>query len=111
MLPVIEELSDLTADCAPASEHGAVAVQAVPEPEGEAYRVAIVAALAEVAGMASAAAIPRSRTAAAPMAAAGRDVAQGFMVPLQRHRDAAPAGIVPPVAVALPVVLVLLVLP
>jgi hypothetical protein len=43
MSPDIVLLRDLTADCAAGSEHGAVAVQSVPVPEGEAYRVVVAA--------------------------------------------------------------------
>jgi hypothetical protein len=46
MSPDIEPVSDRTAVCAPDSEHGAVAEQVVPVPDGEAWRV-VVAAEAE----------------------------------------------------------------
>jgi hypothetical protein len=67
MFPVIEESRDLTAVCAPTSEHGAVLVHAVPEPVGEAYRVLIVAAVAEAVGMSTMPAVPSTSAVAAPI--------------------------------------------
>jgi hypothetical protein len=62
-------LSDRTAVCAPDSEHGLVAAQAVPVPVGEAYRVVTAAAAGAGPTMATAA----TAASAAVTAAARRD--------------------------------------
>src|SRR5690349_25134533 len=71
MSPDIVPARDRTADCAAGSEHGSVAVQAVPVPEGEAWR-GVVAAEAGGA-VASAAATTATATRAVRRRAAGNE--------------------------------------
>ncbi|WP_211335796.1 hypothetical protein [Lentzea flaviverrucosa] len=73
MSPDMEVLRDLTAVCAPDNEHGAAAVQAVPVPVGEAWRVVVAA---EAGGAVARAAITAAVAASAirPRAAGDEDV-------------------------------------
>jgi hypothetical protein len=88
MSPLMFVFIDRTEDCAWAREHGAAAVQAVPEPVGEAYRVAAVAAC-DTAGMPKAAAT--SVAAAARIEGRerppGRRIARITIVPLAGRDD------------------------
>ncbi|MEV6710849.1 hypothetical protein AB0M48_02300 [Lentzea sp. NPDC051208] len=73
MSPDIEALRDLTVACAPGNEHGAAAEQAVPLPEGEAWRVVVAA---EAGGAVARAAITAAVAASAirPRTAGNEDV-------------------------------------